>query len=53
MGMGMNWFHGVGQFSVDQLAYQYGDLALRLVGGFVMPPRGEKVSSRDQDQSAA
>ncbi|MET8852719.1 TetR/AcrR family transcriptional regulator [Amycolatopsis sp. NPDC004625] len=33
MGMGVsNWFHDSGEFSVDQLAYQYGDLALRLVG---------------------
>jgi len=32
MGMGVaNWFHDGGEFSVDQLAYQYGDLALRLV----------------------
>jgi hypothetical protein len=27
-----NWFHDGGEFSVEQLAYQYGDLALRLVG---------------------
>lgn len=34
MGMGVaNWFHDSGEFSVDQLAYQYGDLALRLVAG--------------------
>lgn len=33
MGMGVaNWFHDGGEFSVEQLAYQYGDLALRLVG---------------------
>ncbi|EOD67205.1 TetR/AcrR family transcriptional regulator [Amycolatopsis vancoresmycina] len=33
MGMGVsNWFHDSGEFSVDQLAYQYGDLALRIVG---------------------
>ncbi len=33
MGMGVaNWFHDGGEFSVDQLAYQYGDLALRVVG---------------------
>jgi hypothetical protein len=33
MGMGVaNWFHDGGEFSVDQLAYQYGDLALRIVG---------------------
>jgi hypothetical protein len=33
MGMGIaNWFHDDGEFSVDQLTYQYGDLALRIVG---------------------
>jgi len=33
MGMGVaNWFHDGGEFSVDQLAYQYGDLALRVAG---------------------
>jgi AcrR family transcriptional regulator len=36
MGMGVaNWFHDGGEFSVDQLAYQYGDLALRVVGARV------------------
>ncbi|MFH8737010.1 MULTISPECIES: TetR/AcrR family transcriptional regulator [unclassified Streptomyces] len=33
MGIGVSsWFHEVGEFSVDQLAYQYGDIALRIVG---------------------
>ncbi|WP_432177400.1 TetR/AcrR family transcriptional regulator [Streptomyces sp. NBC_00063] len=33
MGIGVSsWFHEVGEFSVDQLAYQYGDMALRIVG---------------------
>jgi AcrR family transcriptional regulator len=32
MGMGVaNWFHDGGEFSVDQLAYHYGDLALLVV----------------------
>ncbi len=32
MGMGVaNWFHDYGEFSVDQLADEYGDLALRVV----------------------
>jgi AcrR family transcriptional regulator len=33
MGIGVaSWFHEGGEFSVDQLAYQYGDVALRIVG---------------------
>lgn len=33
MGIGVaSWFHEDGEFSVDQLAYQYGDIALRIVG---------------------
>ncbi|MFJ1969492.1 TetR/AcrR family transcriptional regulator [Streptomyces sp. NPDC087903] len=33
MGIGVSsWFHDGGEFSVDQLAYQYGDIALRIVG---------------------
>ncbi|MGW1025379.1 TetR/AcrR family transcriptional regulator [Streptomyces sp. NPDC002577] len=33
MGIGVaSWFHEGGEFSVDQLAYQYGDIALRIVG---------------------
>ncbi|MEU9188465.1 TetR/AcrR family transcriptional regulator [Streptomyces sp. NPDC048484] len=37
MGIGVaSWFHEGGEFSVDQLAYQYGDIALRVVG--VRPP---------------
>ncbi|MDH6221508.1 TetR/AcrR family transcriptional regulator [Streptomyces pseudovenezuelae] len=33
MGIGVSsWFHEGGEFSVDQLAYQYGDTALRMVG---------------------
>ncbi|MET9381360.1 TetR/AcrR family transcriptional regulator [Streptomyces sp. NPDC002928] len=33
MGMGVaSWFHEGGEFSVDRLAYQYGDIALRIVG---------------------
>ncbi|MFF2846146.1 TetR/AcrR family transcriptional regulator [Streptomyces sp. NPDC058001] len=33
MGIGVSsWFHEGGAFSVDQLAYQYGDIALRMVG---------------------
>ncbi|RFC77258.1 TetR/AcrR family transcriptional regulator [Streptomyces sp. AcE210] len=33
MGIGVSsWFHEVGEFTVDQLAYQYGDIALRIVG---------------------
>ncbi|MGW5861136.1 TetR/AcrR family transcriptional regulator [Streptomyces sp. NPDC055239] len=32
MGIGVaSWFHEGGEFSVDQLAYQYGDIALRIV----------------------
>ncbi|RZB14478.1 TetR/AcrR family transcriptional regulator [Streptomyces sp. F001] len=38
MGIGVaSWFHEDGEFSVDQLAYQYGDIALRIVGAL---PRG-------------
>ncbi|MEW2621448.1 TetR/AcrR family transcriptional regulator [Streptomyces sp. NPDC048106] len=34
MGIGVSsWFHEGGEFTVDQLAYQYGDIALRIVGG--------------------
>jgi len=34
MGIGVaTWFHEGGEFSADQVAYQYGDLALRMVGG--------------------
>jgi len=34
MGMGVSsWFHDGGEFSVDELAYHYGDLALRIAGG--------------------
>lgn len=33
MGMGVaTWFHEGGEFSVERLSYEYGDLALRLVG---------------------
>ncbi|MFE4929746.1 hypothetical protein [Streptomyces sp. NPDC056647] len=33
MGIGVaGWFHEDGEYSVDQLAYQYGDIALRIVG---------------------
>ncbi|MCX4853544.1 TetR/AcrR family transcriptional regulator [Streptomyces canus] len=33
MGIGVaSWFHEGGEFSVDQLAYQYGDIALRIAG---------------------
>ncbi|MFD6276366.1 TetR/AcrR family transcriptional regulator [Streptomyces sp. NPDC060209] len=33
MGIGVSsWFHEGGEFSVDQLAYHYGDTALRIVG---------------------
>ncbi|MFF0288737.1 TetR/AcrR family transcriptional regulator [Streptomyces sp. NPDC005262] len=33
MGIGVaSWFHEGGELSVDQLAYQYGDIALRIVG---------------------
>ena len=33
MGIGVaSWFHEGGEFTVDQLAYQYGDIALRIVG---------------------
>ncbi|MEV4970280.1 TetR/AcrR family transcriptional regulator [Streptomyces scopuliridis] len=33
MGIGVaSWFHEDGEYSVDQLAYQYGDIALRIVG---------------------
>ncbi|MEU9748755.1 MULTISPECIES: hypothetical protein [Streptomyces] len=32
MGIGVaSWFNEGGEFSVDQLAYQYGDMALRIV----------------------
>ncbi|MFD8868742.1 TetR/AcrR family transcriptional regulator [Streptomyces sp. NPDC059590] len=38
MGIGVaSWFHEGGEFTVDQLAYQYGDIALRVVGA---RPRG-------------
>ncbi|MFE6157324.1 TetR/AcrR family transcriptional regulator [Streptomyces sp. NPDC056486] len=38
MGIGVaSWFHEGGEFSVDQLAYQYGDIALRIVEA--RPPR--------------
>ncbi|MFJ8827862.1 hypothetical protein ACIREE_39800 [Streptomyces sp. NPDC102467] len=33
MGIGVaSWFHEEGEFSVDQLAYQHGDIALRIAG---------------------
>jgi AcrR family transcriptional regulator len=33
MGIGVAaWFHEDGEYSADQIAYQYGDLALRMVG---------------------
>ncbi|MFC6065284.1 TetR/AcrR family transcriptional regulator [Streptomyces ochraceiscleroticus] len=33
MGIGVSsWFREGGEFTVDQLAYQYGDIALRIVG---------------------
>jgi hypothetical protein len=33
MGIGVSaWFSEGGEFSADQIAYQYGDIALRLVG---------------------
>lgn len=33
MGIGVaSWFHEGGEFGVDQLAYQYGDIALRIAG---------------------
>ncbi|WP_425826445.1 TetR/AcrR family transcriptional regulator [Streptomyces fractus] len=33
MGIGVaSWFHEGGEFTVDELAYQYGDIALRIVG---------------------
>lgn len=33
MGIGVaTWFHEDGEFPADQVAYQYGDLALRIVG---------------------
>ena len=33
MGIGVaTWFHEGGEFSADQVAYHYGDLALRMVG---------------------
>ncbi|MER5757563.1 hypothetical protein [Streptomyces sp. NPDC002088] len=39
MGIGVaGWFHEGGEFSVDQLAYQYGDIALRIVEA--QPPAG-------------
>ncbi|MGW6361414.1 TetR/AcrR family transcriptional regulator [Streptomyces sp. NPDC055092] len=35
MGIGVaSWFHEGGEFSVDQLAYQYGDIALRIVNAY-------------------
>jgi hypothetical protein len=43
MGIGVaTWFHAGGEFSADQVAYQYGDLALRIVGA--SPP--ERVADR-------
>ncbi|MFF1567666.1 TetR/AcrR family transcriptional regulator [Streptomyces sp. NPDC058293] len=44
MGIGVaSWFREGGEFTVDQLAYQYGDIALRIVG-----VRTPDVSGDDQ-----
>ncbi|MEV0774329.1 TetR/AcrR family transcriptional regulator [Streptomyces sp. NPDC050433] len=43
MGIGVaSWFNEGGEFSVDQLAYQYGDMALRIVNAH---PRGGPTDS--------
>ncbi|MEU2780052.1 hypothetical protein ABZ646_46485, partial [Streptomyces sp. NPDC007162] len=44
MGIGVaSWFHEGGEFSVDQLAYQYGDTALRVVGA--LPHGGTRTGA--------